>query len=247
MKLAVIADIHGNREAFAACLEHARERGAEHFALLGDYVGYGADPGWVIDRVRELVDAGARAVLGNHDLAVLEAPSPYMNPDARAVIAWTREELDEDQLALLGSLPDTESEGDCLFVHANAAAPRQWRYMHRAEDAARSLQATDASYVFCGHAHEPSAFRLSPDGGILHFKPGAGMSIHLTPGQRWLVVAGAAGQPRDGNPAASYVMFDRSAAMLTFHRVPYDHETAATKIMAAGLPYRLALRLIEGI
>lgn len=249
MKLAVIADIHGNREAFEACLAHACGQGAQRFAFLGDYVGYGADPGWVVDRVRELVDADtAQAVLGNHDAAVLEGPSPRMQADAREAVLWTREALDVEQTAFLASLPDTVLDPDCLFVHANAVEPREWRYVHSPQDAARSLEASGRPYVFCGHSHEPALFRLEPEGQqVARIQPAPGLSVELTPGHRWLCIPGAAGQPRDGNPAAGYVMFDRAARVLSFHRVPYDHETAAGKILAAGLPSRLADRLIEGL
>lgn len=247
MKLALITDIHANREAFAACLEHARREGVQRFALLGDYVGYGADPGWVVDRVRELVAEGAHAVIGNHDVAVVEGPSPFMQPDARAVASWTRHELDETQIDFLATLPDAVRDGDCLFVHANAVRPRQWHYVCSTEDAAQSLDASDCPYVFCGHMHEPAAFRLSPGGQVQHFRPVPGTSFPLRPAQRWLFIPGAAGQPRDGNPAACYAILDHSARLLTFHRVPYDHETAAAKIIGAGLPARLAHRLHEGI
>src|SRR5512133_854260 len=114
MKIALLADLHANREAVAATLAHAAGQGVERHVFLGDFVGYGADPGWVVDRVREHVANGALAVRGNHDAAVLRGPAPSMVADARAVVGWTREHLDAGQLGFLASLPLTVVEGEIL-------------------------------------------------------------------------------------------------------------------------------------
>ena len=243
MKLALIADLHANREAFAAVLAHAAVQGTERHAFLGDYVGYGADPGWVVDRVREHVAAGAIAVRGNHDAAVAAGPQPSMVADARAIVAWTRERVDAAQLAFLAALPLTQVEGDILFVHANAWAPADWAYLDGRSEAARSLLATDRRFTFCGHVHVPMLYHLSGTGKAGEFKPSPGIAIPLSPQRRWLAIPGSAGQPRDGDPAACYAMFDTDAQALTFHRVPYDHAAAAAKVRAAGLPERVADRL----
>ena len=136
MKLAVITDLHANREAVETCLEQARAAGVDRFAFLGDFVGYGADPAWVLDQVRDLVERNnAIAVLGNHDNATVREPSAAMDPDAVATAQWTRDQLDASQLKFLGSLPLTATLGDCLFVHANAWAPAEWAYIHGRGDA----------------------------------------------------------------------------------------------------------------
>src|ERR671916_38167 len=122
MLIALLTDIHGNREAFEACLAHARFLKAERLILLGDYVGYGADPVWVVDTVMELVEQGAVALLGNHDAAV-EGSDADMNGLARAAIAWTRTKLGRDHRAFLSELPLVHEEGDTLYVHANGLAP----------------------------------------------------------------------------------------------------------------------------
>ncbi len=106
MKLALITDLHANREAVEAVMAHARAQGAQRFAFLGDFVGYGADPGWVVDCVREEVARGALAVMGNHDAAVVQGASPGMVAQAQEVVEWTRSKLDAAQLAFLGSLAD---------------------------------------------------------------------------------------------------------------------------------------------
>lgn len=246
MKTAFLSDLHANREAVESVLEHARAQGAQRWVLLGDFVGYGADPAWVVDQVRELVRQGAMAVMGNHDQAVVRGSAPGMRPEARFVIDWTRAQLGADQLDFLASLPMQQQHGDQLYVHANAWAPGGWDYIQSRGDAVRSLQATDARYTFCGHMHEPKLFNLSGTGKAGDFVPTPGVPIPVPPHRQWLIIPGSAGQPRDGNPAACYAMLDEAAGTLTFQRVPYDHETAGAKIRAADLPQRLASRLEDG-
>lgn len=246
MKTAYLTDLHANREAVEAVLEHARAQGAQRWVLLGDFVGYGADPAWVVDQVRNLVRQGAMAVMGNHDQAVVRGAAPGMRPDARYVVEWTRDQLDAAQLDFLASLPMTQQHGDQFYVHANAWAPAGWDYIQVRADAVRSLQATICRYTFCGHMHEPKLFHLSGTGKVGDFIPTPGVPIPVPPHRQWLVIPGSAGQPRDGNPAACYAMLDEGSADLTFHRVPYDHHSAGTKILAANLPQRLATRLEDG-
>ena len=246
MLLALITDLHANRESVGAVMEHAKSQGAQRYAFLGDFVGYGADPGWVIDLVREYVERGAIAVMGNHDAAVVQGALPTMIPEARQVVEWTREQLDPAQLAFLATLPMSVADGERLFVHANAFAPREWAYVLGRMEAVRSLQATVARFTFCGHVHDPKLFHLTATGKIGDFVPSAGMPIPLSEQRRWLIIPGSAGQPRDGNPAACYATFDTANATLTYFRVPYDTEAAGAKIRAAGLPQRLARRLEHG-
>lgn len=246
MKLALVADLHANREAFEAVLEDSLLQGAQRHAFLGDFVGYGADPGWVVDAVQAMVAQGAIAVSGNHDAGVVSGPSPSMTLTAREVVAWTRSQLSDAQLAFLGCLPLRHSDDQRLFVHANAFAPSRWEYIDGRSQAVRSLLATDCQYTFCGHMHLPMLYHLSAAGKAGEFRPVPGVPIPVPPHRRWLAVPGSAGQPRDGNPAACYAMLDTAEHMLTFHRVPYDHAAAAAKILAAGLPEVLAERLGHG-
>ncbi len=247
MKFAVITDLHANREAVQAVLDHAQAQGAQAHAFVGDFVGYGADPSWVVDMVREKVaHAGAIAVQGNHDLAVAKGPSPHMRPDARRVVEWTRSQLSPTQVGFLATLPLTQEVGDLLFVHANAYNPAGWDYLHGRQEASRSLAATRQRVTFCGHMHEPRLYHLSPVGKTSDFTPVAGEPIPLLATRRWLVIPGSAGQPRDGDPAACYALYDDVRAEITYWRVPYDVETAGAKIRAADLPMALALRLVDG-
>ncbi len=246
MKTALITDLHANREAVTAVLEHAQSQAVSGFAFLGDFVGYGADPGWVIDTVRTYVAEGALAVQGNHDLAVVQGTPAGMRIDARHVIDWTRAQLNAEQLDFLAGLPLTLHRGEQLFVHANAWAPAQWEYVSGRRDAVRSLRATSRRYTFCGHMHEPRLYHLASSGHAGEFVPTPGVAVPVPPHRQWLVIPGSAGQPRDGNPAACYALFDDEASTITFHRVPYDTQTAAGKMRAAELPQRLAMRLSEG-
>jgi diadenosine tetraphosphatase ApaH/serine/threonine PP2A family protein phosphatase len=246
MILALLADLHANLEALTACLAHARTQGAERRVFLGDLVGYGADPVAVLDRVGEEVAHGALVVRGNHDAAVVEAGADTMNRAAEAAVDWTRARLDARHLEFLAGLPLTARLGDALFVHASAQVPAEWTYVTDARRAGQSLSATDATYVFCGHVHDPMLYYAAVPGRAVAFRPVPGVAIPVPPRRRWVAIVGSAGQPRDHNTAACYAIFDESARTLTFHRVPYDWSGAAAKIRAAGLPESLARRLELG-
>jgi diadenosine tetraphosphatase ApaH/serine/threonine PP2A family protein phosphatase len=245
MLTAIFSDIHGNREAFEACLAHAREAGADRHVLLGDLVGYGADPAWVVERAGEMVADGALALLGNHDAAI-EGGAAGMNENAALAIAWTVGRLSHAQRDFLKALPLTRERGDILFVHASAHDPGRWEYITGIGSAAQSLHATAARITVCGHVHVPALYHLSPTGKMAQFTPSERVTLPLGPHRRWLAVMGAVGQPRDYNPAACYALLDEESASLTYIRVPYDVETAAMKIVEAGLPPWLGRRLCDG-
>ncbi len=250
MKTAILADIHANREALEACLAHARRHGAERFALLGDFVNYGADPIACLDIVRELA-AGGAAVRGNHDEAALGGLAEEMNPVAREALYWTRRQLGAGERDFLAALPHGAILGDALLVHASADKPATWPYIIGAPQATRCLMAAEQTVVFAGHVHQPLLYHLpmeSAGTGARTFAPTPGVSIPLSARRRWLIMAGSVGQPRDGNCAAAYSLYDDrpGARAVTFFRVPYDHPGAARKIVAAGLPGTLAWRLSRG-
>lgn len=245
MRLALFADIHANRQAFAACLDAARARGAERLICLGDIVGYGADPEWAVDTVKDLVAKGAIAVRGNHDNAI-GVPSDSMNADAQAAIDWTRNRLSAGQKEFLAELPMSREEDNRLYVHSEASDPAKWRYIRDTADAARSMMATELQITFCGHIHRPGLYSMSSTAKMTSFVPTAGVAVQLLTGRRWLAVLGSVGQPRDGDPAASFAMFDTASREITYHRVPYDVATAAARIKANGLPLWLADRLSIG-
>ena len=114
------------------------------------------------------------------------------------------------------------------------------------QDAARSINATPAHVTFCGHIHRPALYSMSAAAKMTAFTPTTGGAVQLLPGRRWLAVLGSVGQPRDGNPAASYALFNTQNREITYCRAPYDVEQAAAAIRKKGLPIWLAERLFLG-
>jgi diadenosine tetraphosphatase ApaH/serine/threonine PP2A family protein phosphatase len=245
MLIALFSDIHANREALTACLAHAKASGAEHLVFLGDLVGYGADPVWVVETVAELCAKGAVCVLGNHDAAVFK-PDGHMNMTAATAINWTRGELQSAHKDFLAGLELSLREDDRLYVHASPKNPASWPYVASAEDAAIALSATTARIAFCGHLHQQALFGVTATGKLASFNPKTASPVPLLKPRRWLVRLGAVGQPRDHDPSAAFCLFDTQTSEIRFIRVPYDVESAMAKIRAAGLPESLALRLAEG-
>jgi diadenosine tetraphosphatase ApaH/serine/threonine PP2A family protein phosphatase len=242
---ALFTDIHGNREAFEACLAHASRFPVERYVFLGDYVGYGADPGFIVDTVRGFVARGAIALLGNHDSAAIGTPE-RMNEEAALAIDWTRLQLTTEQIGFLRDRPLAAEQDGTLYVHASAAEPAHWDYIVDTSAAARCFLATSAERIFCGHTHVPALFHRSATAKLAGFEPAPGVAMPLTAQRRWVAVIGSVGQPRDRNPAACYALYDDVARELTYQRLPYDVETAQRKIREAGLPLFLSARLAWG-
>jgi len=243
--IALFSDIHANREALDACLADARRRGAERFVFLGDLVGYGADPSYVVDLVAQFRRDGAAAIKGNHDAAVAR-PRHTMTTDARLAIDWTRKQLDDAQKEFLAGLPLSISWVDTLFVHAEASDPAHWIYILHASDAERSMRAARERITISGHVHQPRLYQKSVGRPAIGRLPATDEPISLAEGHKWHAVIGSVGQPRDENPEAAYALYDDAKGLLIFARAPYDIEAAARKIRAAGLPESLAARLFVG-
>jgi predicted phosphodiesterase len=246
MRLALLSDIHANLPALEACLAAAQALGAERLVFLGDFVGYGPDPEAVVRRVQPLIAAGAIGILGNHDAATFQSDGS-MNSMAAAAIAWTRQQLSPDSIDFLKSLPMEVNDGAHMFVHADASNPSAWNYVTDPEMAGRSLAAVKANVTFCGHVHKPALYCVTHAGGkVTAHIPSSDISIPLAAHRQWLAVLGAVGQPRDGNPAASFAIFNPAVRSLTYHRAPYDVEDVARRVLDAGLPESLAARLLKG-
>jgi diadenosine tetraphosphatase ApaH/serine/threonine PP2A family protein phosphatase len=245
MRIALLADIHANREAFEAVLVRLEKARIDGIALLGDIVGYGPDPEFCTEKAAELVDAGAMAVIGNHDAAISDDTSD-MNSVARQAIEWTRRQLGAEHRQFLAGLPETRRFESLLLVHASARAPRAWEYVTGPAEAERSLRATDARLTVVGHVHKPQLWRLTGLGVAVGHEPITGFEIPLATSFTWLAVMGAVGQPRDGNCAAAFGILDQKKRTLAFERVAYDHFTTCRKVREAGLPEALATRLLRG-
>lgn len=245
MRIALLADIHANREAFEAVLARLQWLKIDRIVLLGDIVGYGPDPAFCVETAAELVAGGAVAIVGNHDAAI-DGDADDMNAVARQAIEWTRTKLDTAHRSFLAGLPETETEGDTLFVHASARAPRAWEYITGPVQAERSLRATPARVTIVGHVHAPHLWRLTTAGVATGHAPVSGIDIPLVRSQVWLAVMGAVGQPRDGNCAAAFGVLDTARSTLTYERIAYDHFATCRKVREAGLPEALANRLLRG-
>ena len=246
MLIALLSDIHANLEALDACLRHARERGVERYAFLGDFVGYGADATSVVDTVERFAGEGAIVLKGNHDQAI-EKAAGYFNDAARASLVWARETLAPRQKRFLAELPLVLRDGETCYVHASAAFPERWDYVDSPAAAKRCVDAAEVSYTFCGHVHDQVLFFEGPSGRMKEFRPVAGTPIPIRGHRRWVAIVGSVGQPRDRNPAAAYALFDSGLRQVTFFRVGYDASAAAEKIRNAGLPGSLAARVEMGI
>lgn len=128
MLIALLSDIHANVPALDACLRHAHDHGADRYAFLGDFVGYGADASGVVDTVAKYAAAGAVVIKGNHDEAI-ERRGGYFNDAAKAALEWARKTLTEPQKRFLASLPLLVRDQDVCYVHASAASPQRWDYI----------------------------------------------------------------------------------------------------------------------
>ncbi len=249
MKLALLSDIHANLRALQACLSHAGARGAQRFALLGDLVGYGAEPAAVVQRVRELAQGGAIVLQGNHDALAVAPPAQVRTLDENGA-AWTHGQLAAADLEFLAGLPLTATDGAVFLVHASADEPQRWHYVDNEHRAQASMAAAcidpAVRYVFGGHVHRQTLYYRGANRRLMAFEPTPGAAIPVPAHRHWIATIGSVGQPRDGQTGAMYALLDVARAELTFHRVGYDHFAAAAAIRAAGLPEMFALRLEQG-
>ncbi|MBI3817842.1 MAG: metallophosphoesterase family protein [Planctomycetes bacterium] len=253
--IAIISDLHANIEAITAALSEAKRRGAKKIVCLGDVVGYGANPREALNLVRAKCDW---CIFGNHEEALLNGGEDF-NDKARAAIEWTRSELSsrnhprDENYAIWDFLDNLQNEkerreGTALFVHGSPFDPVREYVMPRdarnAQKMARIFDKQDMPICFVGHSHVPGIYTqdcrfIKPDD--------AGGSIRASEfGQKVLINVGSVGQPRDGDPRLSFVMFD-GKDKVDFVRVPYNAEAAAAKIRAVpALPEYLATRLLVG-
>ena len=242
MRYAILGDIHANLHALEAVLEDARSFGCTEFHLLGDVVGYGAFPSECVAIAQTLPGS---CVLGNHDEAAAGHKSlEGFSETAKTSLDWTRGHLSSDQKAWLGSLRPQRQIRRTTFVHATLDSPLGWGYVREVADAEMSLALQRTPLCFIGHTHVPQAFGQGIGRVLLFEHPDQGVRLPRTP--KYLVNAGAVGQPRDGDPRAAYMIHDEEQDGLWLRRVDYDIEAAASAILAAGLPEKLASRLRTG-
>jgi diadenosine tetraphosphatase ApaH/serine/threonine PP2A family protein phosphatase len=246
MRYLVLTDIHANLEALEACLSDAAARGYQRALVLGDLVGYGADPNDVIARVRALDPLAI--VRGNHDkVACGLEPAEGFNAVAKNAARWTFDVLTPEYRAWLAALPQGPHAVDTLVEICHGSPFDEDAYIFDELDALRALKSAVRPLCLFGHTHYPATFELS-DGAFDSIGPAvtAESFITLEDGSRYLVNPGSVGQPRDGDPRAAYAIVDVEDQRVELFRVFYDVEKAQTKVVKAGLPDVLAQRLGVG-
>ncbi|MBX5489961.1 MAG: metallophosphoesterase family protein [Chloroflexi bacterium] len=242
MRVAVLSDIHSNLAALEAVLADAGA--VDAVWCLGDVVGYGPDPNECIERLREL---HAVCIVGNHDLAAVgRAPLVDFHAEAAAAARWTRRQLTPENREWLMTRPERVVLADqhATLVHGSPRDPI-WEYVLNTQIAAGNLPYFDTLLCLIGHTHLPSSFQELAGGRIEVTLREAGSCVRLSEG-RLIANPGSVGQPRDGNPAASYLLYEPEQGTLVWRRAPYPVESTQRKMLAAGLPPRLARRLAEG-
>ena len=245
MRYLILSDIHANLDAFETVLEHAAGRW-DRVLVLGDLVGYGAEPNEVVDRVKEL--APDVVIRGNHDKAAcgIDDGSQF-NHVARMAAVWTGGQLTPENLAYLRELPMGPIEIDDLTEICHGAPFDEDAYVFDELDALRALKLSERPLCLFGHTHYPVTFELSAETfDSIGPSPSAETTLRLREGAKYLVNPGSVGQPRDGDPRAAYAVVDVGARSVELFRVPYRIEAAQAKIMKAGLPEVLAQRLAVG-
>lgn len=240
MKYAIIADIHGNLEAFQTVLKDIEAQNCTHKICLGDVVGYGANPKECLDLVRSM---NIPCIMGNHDeMCSGENHLEGFNPYAAAAILWTRRQLSADDRKWLRELKYLRLVVNFTIVHATLDAPQRWQYVFDKLAAAASFTYQNTPVCFFGHTHVPVAFVKD----TTTVRGGTYSKFKVEPGKKYFVNVGSVGQPRDNNPKAAYVVYDLDEKTIELRRLDYDIPTAQRKILAAKLPSRLAERLALG-
>ncbi len=242
MLYAVLGDIHANWHALTTVLEKAEELGVDRFLCTGDIVGYNAAPKSCLDKIRELQPE--IVVKGNHDEYVGSNMSlTGFNPQAAKAVEWTRRQLSEADKGYLENLPYRQRlDRNAEVVHATLDMPHLWGYVFDRFTAASCMQYQFSQVCFVGHTHVPGVFDKAID--IEPINPDS--EIELQPGHKYLANVGSVGQPRDGDPRASFVTYSPDEHIIRMYRLEYDVESCQHSVTLAGLPDRLASRLALG-
>ncbi len=244
MKTAFISDIHANLDALDLVLADIQARGADRIVCLGDIVGYGPEPNECAGRVRE---AAQVTVVGNHDYAALGLLDTLaFNEYARAAADWTSDHLSEAARDFLLMLPLSLELDGMRLVHASPQEPEAWTYVLSFHEAERQFEAFEEKLCFIGHSHLPVVIEMGEELEALQY-PADGAGLSLDPDRRYIVNVGSVGQPRDRDPRAGYAIYDDAVHEVSLHRVEYPVAVVQEKIVAAGLPPFLAMRLAAGM
>ncbi len=246
MRYLILSDIHSNLEALEAVLRAAAQK-YDAVLVLGDLVGYGADPNAVVERVRGL--APAAIVRGNHDKVAsgLDDAEDF-NPMARAAAQWTRDALTPATVEYLRDLPVGPVVVDDLIEICHGSPMDEDLYIVADLDAARSIGAARSPLCLFGHTHVALMARIDGQRRLEIEAPQGHpeFETRIEPDTKYLINPGSVGQPRDGDARAAFAIVDTEKKLVTLYRVTYPIEAAQKKILAAGLPPMLAHRLAMG-
>ncbi len=244
MRYAILADIHANLAAFTTVLDDIGSRGGvEEVWCLGDVVGYGPDPHQCIELLRQHNHA---CVAGNHDWAAIgKLDTSYFNPDAATACHWTAQQLSPEDIDYLKNLPLVIEKNDFTMVHGSPREPI-WEYLLSISNAKENFAYFKSQFCLVSHSHVPLVFRYNETGScsFSSFLPDIGLALAKS---RLIINPGGVGQPRDGDPRASYAIYDSETRMVRLHRVPYDISATQTRMVEHGLPMRLVSRLSDGV
>lgn len=242
MRYLLLSDVHGNLHALEAVLKHANEKGYDYVLFLGDAIGYGAFPNECVELLMEI---SSKPLRGNHD-SVIVHPSlaESMNPYAKEAIIWSIEQLSNKNRDFLANLPvKVKLNKDILLVHSTPNQPEEWYYIFSKEDAEGEFSGFDEWICAFGHTHIPVVFSMSTHGSEVSV---TSHGTDLSTENRYMLNPGSVGQPRDGNPLASYAILDMNRKTFKVYRVEYPIEKSQRAILDAGLPEILANRLLVG-
>ena len=246
MKYLIISDLHSNLEALSAVMAMVKRKRFDRILVLGDLVGYGANPNQIIDIIRRLKQAVV--IRGNHDKVAsgLESGENF-NRAAMQSALWTRSKLTPDNRAYLSRLPQGPVMVDGEIVVSHGTPLDEDAYIFSDYDAYEVFQAFDFKICFFGHTHLPVIYAVSNQ-RLYTFRPnGDRVRIELVQGYKYMINPGSVGQPRDKNPMASFAIYDSENRSITFKRVEYSIPKTQDKILKAGLPQSLANRLAIGV
>ena len=245
MRYLVLTDIHANLEALETCLADAERRGYDRTLVLGDLVGYGADPNAVVDRVLELDPLAI--VRGNHDkIALGMKEADGFNTIARHAAQWTLDALTPAHREWLAELPQGPHIVDDLVEICHGSPFDEDAYIFDELDALRALKSSSRPLCLFGHTHYPITFELANGEFSGSTAAGPETRLALKSESRYLVNPGSVGQPRDGDPRAAYAIVDADNLNVDLFRLPYAVRVAQAKVLEAGLPEVLARRLAAG-